>query len=419
MSRSANLELALCAAAEAIAQVRAGKSLAEAFARLKGGSALRAAAQDLAYGTLRSLGLIDALLAQLLHRPAKPLIAALLAAALYQLRARPAAIHTTVDQAVRAAERLEPAAKGLVNAVLRNYLRQVDALLARCTSEVARLSYPQWWIDRARAAYPLEWEALLAAGNLHPPMCLRVNARKLAAADYLAKLAQAGIAAERVGPQALLLARPLPVERLPGFAQGEVSVQDAGAQLAAALLDVGAGMRVLDACAAPGGKASHILELADCELTALDSDAPRAARIGENFARLGLRGRVACADCLAAATWWDGAGYDRILLDAPCTGSGVVRRHPDIKWLRRESDIDALAHTQVRMLDALWQLLAPGGKLLYATCSVFAEENTQVIESFLARGAGARRLPLAGLAGGQLLPDARHDGFFYALLQKA
>ncbi len=418
LSRSANLEQALYAAGDAVAQVRAGRSLPDALERLETGSSLGAAVQDLAYGTLRNLGLLDALLAELLRKPVKPALHALLLAALYQLRARPRTSHTTVDQAVRAVSRLEPAAKGLANAVLRNYLRQADALVARCDSDTAHYSYPQWWIDRVRAAWPQHWESVLNAGNLHPPMTLRVNRRRLTAEQYLARLGERGLAGELVGAQAILLERPLPIESVPGFGAGEVSIQDAGAQLAAPLLDVRPGMRVLDACAAPGGKAGHILELADCALTALDSDPARVPRISDNLARLGFCARVVCGDCSSPAGWSNGGLFDRILLDAPCTASGVVKRHPDIKWLRRESDVARLAATQSRMLDALWQQLAPGGKLLYATCSVFPQENAQTIDFFLARGNGARRLPLAGLEGGQLLPDARQDGFFYALLEK-
>ena len=418
MSRSANLELALQAAGDAIAQVRAGRSLSDVLNGLEPGSSLRAAVQDLAYGTLRHLGLLDAILAQLLRKPAKPALHALLLAALYQLRARPRTSHTTVDQAVRAVSRLEPAAKGLANAVLRTYLRETDSILARCNSDPANYSYPQWWIDHVRCAWPQNWESILNAGNLHPPMTLRVNRRHLSAEQYLAKLGEHGLAGEVIGPQAILLERPVAIESLPGFSVGEVSVQDAGAQLAAPLLDVQAGMRVLDACAAPGGKTGHILELADCELTALDSDPARLPRISDNLARLGFSARVLCADCSSPAAWSDGGLFERILLDAPCTASGAVKRHPDIKWLRRESDVAALAATQGRMLDALWQQLAPGGKLLYATCSVFPQENVQAIESFLVRNDGARRLPLVELGEGQLLPDERHDGFFYALLEK-
>ena len=398
--------------------MRAGSSLSDALAALEPGSSLRAAVQDLAYGTLRNLGLLDAVLSELLRKPVKPVLHAVLLAALYQLRARPRSSHTTVDQAVRAVSRFEPAAKGLANAVLRNYLREADAIVARCGSDTAHYSYPQWWIERMRADWPQHWEAILNAGNLHPPMTLRVNCRRLTTGQYLVKLGERGIKGEIAGPQAILLERPVAIESLPGFSTGEVSVQDAGAQFAAPLLDVQPGMRVLDACAAPGGKTGHILELADCALTALDSDPARVPRIHDNLARLGFSARVACGDCLSPAGWADGALYDRILLDAPCTASGVVKRHPDIKWLRRESDIASMAAVQGRMLDGLWQQLAPGGKLLYATCSVFPQENAQTIESFLARSNGSRRPPLAGIEGGQLLPDARRDGFFYALLEK-
>jgi 16S rRNA (cytosine967-C5)-methyltransferase len=408
----------LYAAGEAVAQVRAGRSLSQALSGLEPGSSLGAAVQDLAYGTLRNLGLLDAILAQLLRKPVKPALHALLLAALYQLRARPRSSHTTVDQTVRAVSRLEPAAKGLANAVLRNYLREADALVARCDSEAAHYSYPQWWIDRIRLAWPQHWESVLNAGNLRPPMTLRVNRRRLRAEQYLEKLAERGLAGELIGPQAVLLEHPMPIEALPGFSAGDVSVQDAGAQLAAPLLDVQPGMRVLDACAAPGGKTGHILELADCVLTALDSDPARLPRVSDNLARLGFSARVICADCSSPGRWCDNGPFERILLDAPCTASGVVKRHPDIKWLRRDSDIAQLSATQGRMLETLWHQLASGGKLLYATCSVFPQENAETIASFLARNNGARRLPLAGLGDGQLLPDARHDGFFYALLEK-
>jgi len=418
LSRSANLELALYTAGDAVAQVRAGRSLSDALAGLEPAAGLRAAVQDLAYGTLRNLGLLDALLAELLRKPVQPALHALLVCALYQLRARPRTAHTTVDQAVRAASRVEPAARGLANAVLRNYLREADALVTRCTSDSAHYSYQQWWIEHLRKAWPQCWESVLNAGNLHPPMTLRVNQRRLTAEQYLAKLGEHGLAGERIGTHAILLERPLPIESVPGFGAGEVSVQDAGAQLAAPFLDVEPGMRVLDACAAPGGKAAHILESADCALTALDSDPARLPRINDNLTRLGLSARIVCGDCASPAPWSDGGLFERILLDAPCSASGVVKRHPDIKWLRRESDIARLAATQGRMLDALWQLLAPGGKLLYATCSVFPQENAKTIASFLGRNGAARRLTLAGLDEGQLLPDARHDGFFYALLQK-
>ena len=249
-------------------------------------------------------------------------------------------------------------------------------------------------------------------------MTLRSNVRRGSASDYLHRLQQAGLGARRLDNGALLLARPVPVERLPGFGEGAVSVQDAGAQLAATLLDVRDGMRVLDACAAPGGKTAHILELADVDMTALDADAVRLQRVGSNLERLGLSARMQAADAAAPDVWWDGNPFERVLVDAPCSASGVVRRHPDIKWLRRPSDIGGFAAQQQRLLQALWKVVARGGKLLYVTCSIFSEEDHQTIGGFAARHPDARIL--GGMPGrdGLLLPDDEHDGFYYALLQK-
>jgi 16S rRNA (cytosine967-C5)-methyltransferase len=253
-------------------------------------------------------------------------------------------------------------------------------------------------------------------------MCLRVNRRRTDVAQYARRLAAEGIAARSLGDQALLLERPVPVERLPGFAEGEVSVQDAGAQRAARCLELAAGQRVLDACAAPGGKAGHILEQEEVRLTALDADASRCARLERNLARLGLAARVANADCTRLADWWDGAPFDRILADVPCSASGIARRHPDIKWLRRSHDLATFAARQAEILDALWQVLRPDGKLLYVTCSVFPQENDAVIEAFIARqvrsgGRAVRQLPADGAAA-QGLPDAERDGFYCALIHK-
>jgi 16S rRNA (cytosine967-C5)-methyltransferase len=249
-------------------------------------------------------------------------------------------------------------------------------------------------------------------------MCLRVNLRRTSLESYSRRLSAAGLDARRIGPVALLLAKPLPVERLPGFTEGEVSVQDAGAQRAAGLLDLRSGQQVLDACAAPGGKSAHILESADVALTALDADAARCAGITRDQERLGLKAQVRAADCTALESWWNGVAFERILADVPCSASGVARRHPDIKWLRRASDIEAFAARQGRILDMLWRTLAAGGKLLYVTCSVFPEENGAVVDAFAARTPGARRAPLPDSAAAQLLPGPEHDGFFFALLEK-
>jgi 16S rRNA (cytosine967-C5)-methyltransferase len=421
------------AASSAVGRVLAGRSLdAELSALWRRHPQLaareRAAIRDLAYGTLRFLGRLEALLEALLEtRLADARLRALLLTALYQLEHTRAAPHAIVDHAVRTCEALGlRAAKGLVNAVLRNFLRRRAALAAYALrTERARYSYPQWWIDRLRAQYPARYAAVLEAGNLHPPLALRVNRRRTDVAGYLELLARHGIAARAAGADAVVLASPLAVERIPGFAEGLASVQDVAAQLAAPLLDLADGQRVLDACAAPGGKSAHILELARVRLTALDADGERLARVRANLARLGLAARLVQGDACDPQKWWDGQPYDRILLDAPCSTSGVARRHPDVKWLRRESDIAQFAERQRRMLEALWPVLAGGGKLLYATCSVFREENTEQVERFLERHRDATRLALPAvdndpeLPAGQLLPDERHDGFFYALLGKA
>jgi 16S rRNA (cytosine967-C5)-methyltransferase len=419
-------------AAQALAAVRAGRSLDAALAavwhrhaRLDARS--RAAIQDLAYGTLRFLARFEALLDLLLDRPLEDArLRALLLIALYQLEQTRAAPHAIVDHAVRASASLGLAsAKGLVNAVLRNFLRRRAPLVAQVErSETARFCHAQWWIDKLRSQYPSHYAAVLEAANRHPPLALRVNARRTSPAAYLESLARGGIEAKACGVSGVLLSKPLPAGRIPGLAEGLVSVQDAAAQLAAPMLDVHDGMRVLDACAAPGGKGTHVLELAAADLTALDSDGARLERVHANLKRLGLNARVVCGDACEPQGWWDGKYYDRILADVPCSASGIARRHPDVKWLRRASDVAQFAQLQGRMLDALWQLLASGGKLLYATCSVFHEENSEQIAGFLERHRDATRLNLpavdshAELPAGQLLPDGPHDGFFYALLQK-
>lgn len=397
----------------------------------------RGAIQDLAYGTLRQYGRGDFMLGQLLRTslqdsdaaPTKLLLRALLLVALYRLDVRPGEAHTIVDQAVEAASDIAHGRfKSLVNGVLRNRLRRSEALLAAAAVDpVARYQHPAWWIDRIRVAYPVDWERILAADNGHPPMTLRVNRRRIALAAYLDLLKAAGIAGRLLGDTgcAVLLERPQAIDRLPGFFDGLVSVQDWGAQRAAPLLDVADGMRVLDACAAPGGKTGHLLELADLDLLALDAEPTRVTMITENLDRLGLRAKVAAADCRELNSWWDGRPFQRILADVPCTASGVVRRHPDGKWLRRETDIPSFARSQAEILDALWRVLAPGGKMLYCTCSLFPQENDLQLAAFAARHAdviapSARGADSTGdLPQWQLMPQAEHDGFFYALLQKS
>lgn len=392
----------------------------------------RGAAADLSYGTLRFYGEANAYLTSLLEKSLPDdRIYTLLLVAIYQLMHDKADTFTVVNQAVHAVSQLrkpapKPWAKGLVNAILRNFLRQRDQIAAKlAASEVVSYSYPQWWISKLKAQYPEHWQSMLNTGNQHPPMTLRVNTQKVSVEDYLQLLARQEIEASHIGGQAVVLARPVAVEKVPGFSDGVVSVQDFGAQLAAPLLDVQAGMRVLDACCAPGGKTGHILELAQVKLTAMDSDAARLQRVQENLSRLKLDARLIAGDA-ASADWHDGELFDRILADVPCTASGIVRRHVDIKWLRRESDIASFAAQQAKILPNLWQLLVKGGKLLYVTCSVFSEENQAQVDKFLLQHPDAKQLPLPPdllpqsitELHGQLVPSTAHDGFFYALLQK-
>lgn len=393
-----------------------GKSLTEVLSvHANELPATRASAQDLAYGALRRYGFGDAILAALLTRPlTAPEVHALLLCAIYRLETRPETSHTVVDQAVEAAGQMANGSfRGLVNGVLRNYLRQREVLLDGLVSEEARNWYPDWWLAKLRRAYyPDQWQQIVDAGNRQSPMALRVNRRKIGRDAYLQQLLAAGIEAAPLGVAGVLLAQPVPVDALPGFFDGLASVQDGGAQRAAEMLVAQDGQRVLDACAAPGGKAAHMLELADIQLTALEVDARRARRIDENLSRLGLSAQVKVADCREVSKWWDGVPFDCILADVPCSASGVVSRHPDSKWLRRETDIAGFARVQRQILEALWSTLAPGGKLLYATCSVFPEENGRQA-SFAETKLQARKL-----VEEQWLPQADHDGFYYALLQK-
>ena len=426
------MERTQCLAAHVVGRVLAGRSLdSELTAVWRQHATLspqqRGAVQDVAYGALRHLGYVDAAIDRLLSRPLTDLpVRNLLQVTLYQLMHTKAHSYAIVNHAVPAAAKLGfPKAQGLVNAVLRNFLRRRDELdAAIMATDLGRYSYPQWWIDRVAAEYPEAWREILDAGNARPPLTLRVNRRKITRDNYLEMLKLQDIAAHVVGRQGIVIEKPRPISLLPGFAEGQVSVQDAGAQMAAELLDVADGMRVLDACAAPGGKAAHLLELADIDLTAADIDAQRLQRVTENLTRLSLNAKLLQADAGNPAAWHNAGLFDRILADVPCTASGVVRRHPDIKWLRKPTDIAAMAQRQTQILDTLWQLLGSGGKLLYATCSVFSEENGQQVEQFIARHDDARQIAVSlsaeGLrqSHGQLFPDAAHDGFYYALLEK-
>ena len=401
-----------------------GGNLTEAYERMQAAhpewaEPTRGAVRDLAWTTLREFRRGGVVLDRLLNTPPATVIHALLLVALTRLRQRPEQPHTVVDQAVQAAAALMPGLKNMVNGVLRNALRQRDQWLEwEQRDPEARYGFPAWWIQRVKNAHPSAWEAALQAGNERPPMAVRVNVRRASIEQVETELAAAGCASRRLDNDAILLERALPVARLPGYAEGRVSVQDAGAQWAARLLDPQPGERVLDACAAPGGKAAHLLERADLQLLALELDPVRARRIEHNLTRLGLHAEVKVADCRDRAKWWDGRPFDRILADVPCSASGVVRRHPDIKWLRRDTDIVQFAAQQAQILDALWHALAVGGTMLYVTCSVFDEENAGQIARFCARHTDAQRLSIQGRPDFQLLPNGEHDGFYYALLRK-
>ena len=431
----------LQAASGVIAAVRAGRSTTQVLEGLE--PALRGGAQALSFHALRWLGLAQALREQLAGRAPPPEVDALLCTAL-ALAARPDeaqgadyAAHTLVSQAVEAAKQ-SPATKhqaSFINGCLRRFLREKEALLQVAERQPqAQWNHPDWWIQRLRQDHPGHWQAILRANNSRALLTLRVNTRRSSRAQFLDALQAQGLVARPVGEHGVVLERSVPVPSLPGYGEGHFSVQDAGAQLAAPLLLDGltpaiAPLRLLDACAAPGGKTAHLLELAPprTQVLALDVDAGRCQRITQNLQRLGLSAQVQAADAADTAAWWDGQVFDGILLDAPCTASGIVRRHPDVRWLRRPSDVAQLAAQQVRLLEALWPLLKPGGQLLFSTCSVFKAEGEKQIQTFLARHTNAQLrpspghlLPLVTGADAQLPdnPAGEHDGFFYARLGK-
>ncbi|MEK6735637.1 MAG: 16S rRNA (cytosine(967)-C(5))-methyltransferase RsmB [Pseudomonadota bacterium] len=418
------------AAASAIGRVLAGESLTGVLQEIwRTDSTLsrqqRGAIQDLSYGVLRFYGQLEVTLGLLLKKALRDkCLYNLLLVGLFQLQYSKTQSHVVVDQAVSASRCLVngKGMQGLVNAVLRNFIRQREHLLEKTSEkEVGRYSHPQWWIDKLRQQYPQNFQAILAADNKHPPMTLRVNQRKISVEDYCRLLNEQGMSAQLLWQGALKLSQPVGVEKLPGFSEGLITVQDAGAQLAASFLDVQDGMRVLDACAAPGGKSTHLLELAEVSLTVVDNDSARLTQVQQNLERMKMKvDRLVCGDASKPDTWWDGRLFDRILADVPCSASGVVCRHPDIKWLRRESDILQFSASQQAILNALWKTLNQGGRLLYVTCSIFAEENRMQIDKFINDHPDARLMPLSEVAlmDGQLLPDSQHDGFYYALLHK-
>lgn len=415
-----------------------GQSLDAAIARLEGGVAPdeRSLLRMLSYGTLRNHWQLQGWIGQLLSRPLKKrdsVINALLAIGLFQLCDTRIPDHAAVSQTVEAARQLRrPKLAGLLNACMRRFQREKLAEQRGQTDE-ARWNHPQWFIDRVQHDWPGDADTILEANNSRAPMWLRANSSRQSAADYRQRLADIDIEATLLDglPDAVCLAEPQAVEDLPGFAAGDVSVQDAAAQIAARWVMGRSPKRVLDACAAPGGKSGHLLELGDdIDLLAIDSDGDRIERVRENHERLGRDATITVADASKPEEWWDGAQFDAILLDAPCSATGVIRRHPDIKLLRRASDIDELGALQGAILSALWPLLAPGGRFLYVTCSVLTTENDGVVHEFLEANGDAEEDPLLPnnnirdlmrrkACGYQLLPGtADMDGFYYACLEK-
>ncbi|MHB8948224.1 MAG: 16S rRNA (cytosine(967)-C(5))-methyltransferase RsmB [Rhodoferax sp.] len=425
----------LQAVAAVLQNVRSGMSATAALDAVT--PDLRPGVQALVFHALRSLGRAQALRHLLAPRRPPPHADALLCTALalaWQDQDAPYEAFTLVNQTVEAAKRsaaTEPQAR-FINACLRRFLRERDALVQLTDQNpVALWNHPVWWIKRLQKDWPDQWQSILAANNRHAPMTLRVNCRRSSVSLYLQTLKEAGLDANAAGGSGVTLEHARPVQALPGFAEGVFSVQDAAAQLAAPLLLSGlaatGALQLLDACAAPGGKTAHLLEITDGRVTALDVDPARCERIHQTLQRLGLQAQVLVADAAQVSAWWDGQLFDAILLDAPCSASGIVRRHPDVRWLRRESDIAQLVATQARLLKALWQVLKPGGRLLYCTCSVFKAEGENQIETFLAHNTEASLLPSPGHllpvdeVNAGAVPDnpiGDHDGFYYALLEK-
>ena len=415
--------------------VRDGQSMTAAL--LDVDARLRPGVQALGFHALRWLGRAEALRQQLAKRPPPPEADALLCvvlALIWREEDAPYTPHTLVDQAVEAAKRSEATTHqaSFINGCLRRFLRERDALVAKTDANPQAVwNHPQWWVDRLRKDHPEHWQAILRANNTKAPLTLRVNTRKTTVDQYIQALTAMNIEAKPVGSFGVVLAHAVAVPSLPGYADGHFSVQDAAAQMAAPLL-MGALVanptpHILDACAAPGGKTAHLLELADGTVTALDIDARRCERIDQNLTRLGLHARITVGDAARPASWWDGVLFDGILLDAPCTASGIVRRHPDVRWLRRPTDIAQLAGIQAQLLQTLWPLLKPGGAMVYCTCSVFRAEGDVQVQTFLAHHTDARLMPSPGhlmpqmSASGAVFPDnlvGEHDGFYYALIKK-
>ncbi len=407
-------------AAYSLGEVLSGRNLSEVLTQLiqqhsELSPADKGALQDLSHGSLRYLGLLQQLVRKMTKSFPPNEINNLLIIALYQLNFSRNATHAVVNEAVNNARQINGGRyQKLVNALLRRFLRERETLIITTNKqEEARYNLPAWWLNYLKKHYPQHWHNIATAMQQHPPMTLRVNRRVTDAEQYLNELVKADIPAKILDTHSIMLQQPITVQKLPGFADGLVSVQDYGAQQAIPLLNPQNGERILDACAAPGGKTGHILEWAECEVTALDIDSQRLQRVKDNLQRLQQQAQLHCADAKELHSWYDNNTFDAILADVPCTASGVVKRHPDIKWLRQPQDGQKTALQQQALLDNLWLTLKSGGRMLLATCSIFVEENQQQLARFLTRHSDAReRLSRV------LLPNSRQDGFFYALIDK-
>jgi len=381
--------------------------------------------KDLVFGTLRSYGKTKFVINKLVKRPPPNLlISTLLHVALFQLISNRSNSYTVVDQAVSASNSVNKKYTAFINGVLRNFLRERVIILDEAEkNEEAKYSYPIWWINQIKKEYPKSWENILDMGNSHPALIIRVNIKKVSINKYIKRLEEHKIEHKLLGDEAILIKKPMPVDSLPGFNEGEVSIQDYGAQLATRLLDLKKNHNVLDACAAPGGKACHMIEIEEIKLTAVEADKKRVERINENIKRLGHTFKVINSEIKADNAWWDKNLFDRILLDVPCSASGIVRRHIDIKWLRRRSDLAYFHEKQFELLRTSWEMLKPLGKLLYVTCSLFEMENRLVVDRFLKDEKTAVEIKIkfpknVNVDDNQLLPSLFHDGLFYVLFQK-
>jgi len=410
-----------------LSKVKLGQSLKTVFPQeleRLASSGNQAVVKNTVYGALRYLGYLEFSLDSLVSKRPNGLVNLLLVG-IYLIEYSRSANHAVVDAAVSSAKQMGfSKLAGLVNAVLRNYLRNRSEIKkSACAHDVATLQHQSWWIKKLRQDYPSQVDEIFSASLKHPNLALRVNTRATSLDQYLKLLANQQVSWKRFenieADASVILTQPVSVYQIPGFFDGLVSIQDVGAQTTATRLDLRPGQRVLDACAAPGGKTCHILELEDVCVTAADKDPVRLARVEENLTRLGLSARTLMADINKIENWWDGEYYDRILLDVPCSASGVVRRHPDVKWIRREKDIDSFVKQQRSLLNAAWKVLVKGGKLLYTTCSIFPEENEKQVRWFLKEQADAKVDSRYAIHNGHLiLPNDSHDGFFHALLEK-